>query len=132
MIEERLKNYILTKFESVTQFCNSSGIASSTMFTVFKRGINNTSTSTILRICRALQIDSQALYDGEIKPATLSKIDQEEDNMIDINQIIYEIETSKITCRGKELTDQQKRMIAYATKIAVQMSMKEHDPDNNS
>lgn len=128
-IEERLKEYILSRYESVTQFCMKSGISSSTIFTVFKRGINNTSTTTIIKICNALSLDVTALSEGEIVEVEHS---EKIEKPIDINQIIYEIETSKITCRGKELTDQQKRMIAYATKIAVQMSMKEHDPDNNS
>lgn len=123
-IEERLKEYILTRYDSVTEFCLKSGIASSTIFTVFKRGIKNTSTNTIIKICNALSLDVTALSDGKIVEIYASdKIEKP----VDISRILVEIEESRLTYRGIELNDQQKRMIAYATKIALNMALKDFD-----
>ena len=56
-IEERLKNHINSKYESVNDFCVRSGIPNSTLQTVFTRGITNTSSKTIFRVCDALSLD---------------------------------------------------------------------------
>jgi hypothetical protein len=56
-IEEKLQNHIVEAYGSVNQFCIKTGIASGTIFGVFSRGINKTSTSTILRVCKNLRID---------------------------------------------------------------------------
>ena len=126
-IEERLKEYINSRYDSVTEFCMASGISSSTIFTVFKRGINSTSTKTILKICNALGLDVQALTQGEIKE--IEHVEKDEEKGTDILQLIHEIEITDLTYKGERLTRQQKRMIAYATKLALQMEMKNNDPE---
>ena len=126
-IEERLKEYINSRYDSVTEFCMASGISSSTIFTVFKRGINSTSTKTILKICNALGLDVQALTHGEIKE--IEHVEKDEEKGTDILQLIHEIEITDLTYKGEHLTRQQKRMIAYATKLALQMEMKNNDPE---
>lgn len=126
-IEERLKEYINSRYDSVTEFCMASGISSSTIFTVFKRGINSTSTKTILKICNALGLDVQALTQGEIKE--IEHVEKDEEKGTDILQLIHDIEITDLTYKGEHLTRQQKRMIAYATKLALQMEMKNNDPE---
>lgn len=124
-IEERLRDYILSRYSSATDFCVKSGIASSTFFTMLKRGINNTSRKTISRICITLGLDQDALYRGEIvetsdHPATECK---------DVTSFIEDLESSTLTYKGEILTPYQKRMIAYAMRLSLKMHEKEPDPE---
>ena len=69
----------------------------------------------------------QALTQGEIKE--IEHVEKDEEKGTDILQLIHEIEITDLTYKGEHLTRQQKRMIAYATKLALQMEMKNNDPE---
>lgn len=66
-VEQELKNLILQKYRSVRAFSEQTGIPYSTIDSIFKRGIANSSVSNIIKICRALGIDADALGDGKIE-----------------------------------------------------------------
>jgi hypothetical protein len=121
-IEENLKNYILDRYDNIAEFSKRSGIPASTIFTAFKRGINNTSATTILKMCVALNIDANALGKGEIKEDKPNcAYDKKE--ILDIIQEISS-KSSVITHRGKTLSQNQKEMIAYSTKVALETALK--------
>lgn len=67
--EEKLKDLILSKYKSVREFTITVDIPYTTLDSIFKRGIGNSSVSTILKICNALHIKADALANGEIEPA---------------------------------------------------------------
>lgn len=67
-VEQDLKNLILQKYRSVRAFSEQTGIPYSTIDSIFKRGISNSSVSNIIKICRALGIDADSLGDGKIEP----------------------------------------------------------------
>lgn len=69
-IEERLKELILHRYHSVREFTISIGMPNSTLESIFKRGIGNSSVTNVIKICKALGISADALADGEIKPST--------------------------------------------------------------
>ena len=122
-IEERLKNHINSKYESVNDFCIRSGIPNSTLQTVFTRGITNTSSKTIFRVCDALGLDPQSLYAGEIRSTKRSP--RSDDAPEDVIEYIARMENKTLTYKGEELTSYQKRMIVFGSRIAVKMSIKE-------
>ena len=64
--EEKLKDYILTKYKSIRQFTIEIGIPYGTMAGIFKRGIDNSSVTNIIKVCRGLNISTDALIDGNI------------------------------------------------------------------
>lgn len=66
-VEQELKNLILQRYRSVRAFSEETGIPYSTIDSIFKRGIENSSVSNIIKICRALNIDADALGDGKIE-----------------------------------------------------------------
>ena len=66
-VEQELKEYILGKFKSVRAFSESTGIPYSTIDSILKRGIGGSSVSNVIRICKALGIDADALGDGKLK-----------------------------------------------------------------
>lgn len=67
-IEEQLRDLIIKHSGSVNKFAQDSGVSQSTLFTVFKRGINKANIGTIITICRELNISTDDLCQGRITP----------------------------------------------------------------
>lgn len=65
--EELLKNYILRRYKSIRSFCLQADIPYSTMENLLKNGVMKSSVTIVLLICNYLNIDIEALIDGEIK-----------------------------------------------------------------
>jgi len=65
--EEILKNYILSQYKSLREFCIQIDTPYSTVDNVFKRGLMKSSVSLIIKICDRLNIDVDSLVNGEIK-----------------------------------------------------------------
>lgn len=66
-IEQQLKDIILSQYKSCREFCLTHNIPTSTLASIFKRGINRASVDVILNICNALNIDVNALCDNKIE-----------------------------------------------------------------
>ena len=65
---ELLKNYINEKYGSINSFCMQSGIAPSTMASIFRRGIGGASGDLLLKICKELGISADKLLgEGKIE-----------------------------------------------------------------
>ena len=67
-IEEKLKALILKRYHSIREFTIEIGIPYTTVDSIFRRGIGNSSVSNVIKICKALRISADALADGEIAP----------------------------------------------------------------
>lgn len=59
--ELRLRNRILDRCASLRQFASEADIPYSTLMTILRRGIGGAGFDTVLRICRALDIDPREL-----------------------------------------------------------------------
>jgi hypothetical protein len=73
--EEKLKNLILSQYNSVREFTLSAGIANSTFDSMMRRGIQNANVSSVIKVCNALHISADALADGKIVSVTIVKND---------------------------------------------------------
>lgn len=67
-IEEKLKKYILKKYNSIREFTIAIDLPYSTMATILKRGIANSNVNNIIKICQALEISADELAAGNIVP----------------------------------------------------------------
>lgn len=65
-IEMKLKSLILSKHKSLLSFTKIIDLPYSTLDSVFKRGVNNASITTIIKICQSLGISADKLAQGEI------------------------------------------------------------------
>ena len=90
-IEEKLREYILSHYHSLLEFTESIGMPYGTIQSIFKRGINNSSITNIIKICKALHISADALSDGEIVPVRQTMPD---DEAMQIAQIITSLSPS--------------------------------------
>lgn len=55
--EQSLRNLILDRYTSLRQFAREADIPYSSLMTLLSRGIGGASFDTVLRICKALEID---------------------------------------------------------------------------
>lgn len=70
--EEMLKNIIKERYGSVREFTTIIDMPYTTLDSIFKRGIGNSSVANVTKICKALHISTDALIDGEIRPRRIS------------------------------------------------------------
>ena len=64
---EKLKKYIKNKYHSVREFTIKIDMPYTTLDSIFRRGIENSSVSNIAKICYALNISLPDLLNNEIK-----------------------------------------------------------------
>lgn len=83
-IEDKLKFYILAKYKTVSEFSLETGIPNSTISSIFTRGIDGAKISTIIKICKALNLSVDALADGKL----VEKIGVIEDKPIEVKSVI--------------------------------------------
>lgn len=67
-IDEKIKNLILHEYGSINEFSKRYKIPQSTVFTVFKRGLNSSNLSTVSTIAHALDISIDGIARGKIEP----------------------------------------------------------------
>ncbi len=68
IIEEKLKSFILERHKSIREFCLLIDIPYTTLDSIFKRGIGNSSLTNVIKVCRGLNISVDDLADGKITP----------------------------------------------------------------
>jgi transcriptional regulator with XRE-family HTH domain len=84
--EDLLKEYVLSNYKSLREFSIAIGMPYSTMDSIFKRGIDNSSVTNVIRICKALGISADELAKGFIV-SNISKTP--------INELVVEEEAKK-------------------------------------
>lgn len=69
-LEDRIKGLILSKYKSLRDFTNNSGIdiPYTTIDGMLKRGIYNASINNVLKLCKTLEISADELAKGNIVP----------------------------------------------------------------
>ena len=83
IIEDKLKEYILSKYKSIRAFTQEADLPYSTVDTMFKRGIMGMSVQNVINMCNTLSIDINKLAEGVIEPIKKSiMLDVNEFNLI--------------------------------------------------
>lgn len=87
--EEKLKELILKRYHSIREFTISIDIPYTTMDSIFRRGIGNSSVTNVIKICKALKISVDALADGEIEPLKeRSQTSKDISESVEVNEIL--------------------------------------------
>ena len=125
--EEKLKNFILKRYHSVREFTIQHNIPYTTMDSIFRRGIGNSSVTNIIKICKALNISADALADGEIAQAQKPKSSPVNDQY-EIKEIIEDtkdlLNHRKITIDGEPISKKGIESIIDAMEIGAQIAKK--------
>ena len=126
--EEKLKTLILSRYNSIREFAISIDMPNTTLDSIFRRGIDNSSVSNIIKICRALNISADALADGEI--LTKGTYDfSPANNMSEVNEILNNtknmlIHNKKITLDGSPINRAGVESIIDAIDVGVEIAKK--------
>lgn len=67
-IEDQLKTLILTRYRSIREFTIAVDMPYTTIDSIFRRGIGNSSVANVIKICKELGISTDELADGKIVP----------------------------------------------------------------
>lgn len=97
-IEEKLKDYILERFVSIREFTHVVNMSYSTVDSILRRGIGNSSVSNVIKICKALGISVDELADGNIVPVNSYK--KPEPRIFEVNDILADVKDQLIHCDG--------------------------------
>lgn len=65
MLEEKLKNLILEKYDSVRQFAIKIDVPYTTVDSILKRGLDNSNVGNVIKMCKALDISIDSLLDSK-------------------------------------------------------------------
>lgn len=108
-IEDQLKTKILDKYKSVRAFTTAIQIPYSTIDSMLKKGLSGTAVSTVLKVCENLNLDVDALVNGEIKEkSSVADSLLTEDNDTVLGYRIYKLLIeSGLIVEGQELTPTQ-------------------------
>lgn len=109
--EDKLKAYILDRYKSIREFTISIDMPYTTFDSVLKRGIDNSSITNIIKICKALNISADELANGNIV-STISKPNYKNDVVEMLNLVKSDvIKLDNLTLRGEPINEKVKAII---------------------
>lgn len=121
-IEDKLRDLILTRNKSLREFVQQTDLSYSTVDSILRRGIGNSSLSNILKLCSALGISADELANNRIVP--IDKTIQRRSHMTDIDAIIEFTkknikEYSDLTIDGLPMTQDEIEILLDAMDIGI-------------
>lgn len=124
-IEEKLKELILTRYNSIREFSIDIDIPYTTLSSIFQRGIENSNVSNIIKICKALNISVDGLADGNIIP--INSYQKPTERIFEINEILEDVKDQlshldSLTFDGKPANKDSIDSIVDAMDIGVEMA----------
>ena len=131
-IEEKLKEYILSKYKSIREFVNTSGIDMpyTTIDGMLKRGINNASVTNVIKLCNVLHISTDELAKGKIVPT--GSVIQKRTHIKEIEKIIKFSkmnlqEYNDLTIDGEIVTENEMLMLLDIFEMGIDLIKKKRD-----
>lgn len=132
-IEEKLKEYILERYQSIREFTQAVDMSYSTVDSILRRGIGNSSVTNVIKICKILKISADELADGRITPIKPTRrefeIDMETVEISEISEILNDTKSrlesyKKLTLEGKPVNHDTIYTIIQAIDIGEEMAKK--------
>ena len=131
-IEEKLKEYILSKYKSIREFVNTSGIDMpyTTIDGMLKRGINNASVTNVIKLCNVLHISTDELAKGKIVPT--GSVIQKRTHIKEIEKIIKFSkmnlqEYNDLTIDGETVTEDEMMILLDVFEMGIGLIKKKRD-----
>ena len=99
-VEERLKDLIIKQYGTMKEFTDHIGVPNSTLANILRRGVKNANVVTIIKICQALNISTDALAEGMIVP-----LERQVSTPTKIEDIIEEVKQHLLNADNLTLND---------------------------
>lgn len=127
-IEDKLKSYILARYKSVREFSIEADIPQSTIASIFSRGLDGAKISSVIKLCKALNLSVDALADGEL----VEKIHVVEDKPVEVKRIIEDTKlklksNSYLMIDGKEVDQDSIESMIEALDIGYEMTKRKNE-----
>ena len=121
-VEEKLKDLIIEQYGSISEFSSKISMPNSTLVSVLKRGIHNSSVTNIIKICKALGISTDELAHDRIVP--IHETMQNKSHMTDIEKIVEYTKRNlqdydNLTIGGKPMSQNEIEMLLDALDIGI-------------
>lgn len=122
--EEKLKEYILGRYKSIREFTQVADMSYSTFDSILRRGIDNSSVTNIIKICKVLGLSVDDLANGNITPINTFKSDP---GLIEVEDILTDVKTKLLHCdgltlEGKPIEKNSINVIVQAMNIGEEMA----------
>ena len=122
--EEKLKDLILSRYKSIREFTIVIDMPYTTIDSIFRRGVENSSVSNVIKICKALGISADELAEGKIVSVTNHIIPGE---LTEIEDILSDtkarlIHHDKLTLEGSDATDETIAAIVQGIDITIELA----------
>lgn len=122
-VETKLQDLIISKYGSIRAFTIKIDMSYSTMNSILKRGVGNSSVANIIKICKALGISADELADGNIVPLKHRKIN---DTSSDVDEILEDTKrilqnADNLTLAGDPISDDNINHIINAMDVGVEL-----------
>ena len=132
-IEEKLKDYILTRHKSLREFTHAVDIPYTTMDSILRRGIGNSSVNNVIKICKALHISADALANGEI----VSKYEKSPETLTDVRDIVNDAKAmlahaDHLVIDGREIDIEYAEPIIDALNIGYEMVRRRSEKEDHN
>ena len=120
-IEDQLRDMMVLNYGSVKEFADAIGVAPTTIFSVLKRGIKNSSVTTVIKIAHELDISVDGLADGKIIANSAKPVLIEANDVGDLSRAMRLMAYRDMFYGGEKLTFDEKNQIADAVDIGIEM-----------
>ena len=118
-IEERLKEYILSRFGTIKDFSRKCGLPYGTVIAILRRGIANSTLDNVLAMCKFLGISADELAEGRIVLISETETPLQSTDLVPA--IREMIATGDYTIGGREITGDDVETLTSALEIACGM-----------
>lgn len=124
-VEERLKELIVKQYGTMKDFTDHIGVPNSTFANILRRGVNNANVLTIIKICQALGISTDALAEGKIVPIErqISEPTKIEDIFEEVKQQL--LNADNLTIDDEQATEAEIMLLVNSLDLALQITRKQ-------
>ena len=121
-IEEKIKDLIISRHKSLRAFVHTTDLSYSTVDSILRRGVANSSLTNVFKLCDALEISADELGNNKIVPKNTNI--QRRSHMTEINDIISYTkrniqEYDDLTIDGEPMTQNEIEMLLDALDIGI-------------
>lgn len=107
MLEQKLRELIISKYKSVRAFSEEADLPYTTVDSILKRGVEKTNVKNIIKLCQVLDIDTDALASGKIEPRHIKL------------KIAITPEEKEFLARFRSLNDMKKKTVLEVLDLAL-------------
>ena len=107
MIENKIKSLIISRYGSLSSFCERINLPYSTVDSILKRGIAKANVLNVIKICNELGLSVDSLKHGIIEPIETEQVTTEQ----------FATEVKHLLSKANNLTEQQKQYLLNTLEI---------------